>query len=331
MSLAAGLLDYLTDTESLAVVCHGNPDPDCIASALALETIANEAGVADTQIFYSGALGHQQNRAFVNLLDIDMRTATDTTPEEYEHVALVDHSTPRMASLEVGPEDVDVVIDRHSSTETVDAAIVDRREEYHATTTILIEYLLELGIEIDSRLASALLFALHRTCLDFVRRPSIHEYRAALAVYPLADLELIDHLYGAAFTHTTMDAIGEAIRNRVVRGSTLITSVSRASEDGALAQAADYLLALEGIDTVLVFGNADGGIQLSARSIDSRVDIGDVLERGFGELGDVEGDKNNATGSIEIGLLSLVEDHDAVFDLVTSQVHRRFFDALQAG
>lgn len=331
MSQAGRLFDYLGEAESLAIVCHGNPDPDCIASALALETIANEAGVTETQIFYSGALGHQQNKAFVNLIDIDMETVSATTLEEYERVALVDHSTPRTASLEMGAEDVDVIIDRHTATESVAAEVVDRREEYHATTTILIEYLLESEIEIDSRLASALLFALHRTCLDFVRRPSIHEYQAALAVYPPADLELIDHMYGAAFTHATMDAIGEAIRSRVVRGSTLVASVRRMSENGALGQAADYLLALEGIDTVLVFGNADGGIQLSARSIDSRVDIGDVLERGFGELGDVEGDKNNATGSIEIGLLSLVEDHDAVFDLVTSQVHRRFFDALQVG
>lgn len=331
MSQAGRLFDYLSEAESLAIVCHGNPDPDCIASALALETIAREAGVVDAQIFYSGGLGHQQNKAFVNLIDIDLETAADATLEAYQRVALVDHSMPRMASLEVRAEDVDVVIDCHSSTDSVDAEIVDRREEYHATTTILIEYLLELGIEIDSRLASALLFALHRTCLDFVRRPTIHEYRAALAVYPLADLELIDHLYGAAFTHATMDAIGEAIRSRVVRGSSLVAGVSRTSEDGALAQAADYLLALEGIDTVLVFGNADGGVQLSARSIDPRVDIGDVLERGFGDLGDVEGNKNNAGGTIEIGLLSMVTDRDAVFDLVTSQVHRRFFDALRAG
>ncbi|MFC7006528.1 DHH family phosphoesterase [Halalkalicoccus salilacus] len=62
MSQAGELFDYLTDTESLAIICHWNPDPDCIASALALETIAMEAGVADVRIFYSGALGHQQNR-----------------------------------------------------------------------------------------------------------------------------------------------------------------------------------------------------------------------------------------------------------------------------
>lgn len=330
MSQAVELFNYLTDTDSLAVICHGNPDPDCIASALALETIAREAGVADVRIFYSGALGHQQNRAFVNLLDIDMRTATDATLEKYGRIALVDHSTPRIGSVEVDAENVDIVVDRHSTTEAVAAPFVDRREEYRATTTILIEYLLELGIEIDSRLASALLFALHRTCLDFVRHPTVHEYRAALALYPLADLELIDHLYGAAFTHATMDTVGEAIRSRVVRGSTLVAGVSRVSEDGALAQAADYLLALEGIETVLVFGKADDSVRLSARSIDPRVDIGGVLERGFGDQGDVAGDKNGAGGTIEIGLLSMA-DPDTVFDLVSSQVHRRFFDALRIG
>lgn len=329
MSQAVELFEYLGETESLAVVCHGNPDPDCIASALAVETIAKEAGVADTRIFYSGGLGHQQDRAFVNLLAVDMETMTAATLEGFERVALVDHSTPRTALLEAN--DVDVVIDAHSVTEPVDAAFVDRHEEYRATTTMLVEYLDELEIEIDSRLASALLFALHRTCLDFVRRPTVREYRAALELYPRADLELIDQMYGAAFTHATMDAIGEAIRSRVVRGSTLVASVRRTSEEGALAQAADYLLALEGVDTVLVFGSADDGVRLSARSIDPRVDIVDVLRRGFGDMGDVNGEQGAAGGTIELGFLSESADRDAVFDLVTRRVHRRFFDALRVG
>ncbi len=96
-----------------------------------------------------------------------------------------------------------------------------------------------------------MLFALHRERLDFVREPTRREYEAALAVYPDADLEMLEQLYGSAFSPGTLDAIGRAIDSRERRGSSLIASVGVTGETDALPQAADYLLNLEGVDTVL--------------------------------------------------------------------------------
>ncbi|PSQ47979.1 phosphoesterase, partial [Halobacteriales archaeon SW_6_65_15] len=65
---AQQLAEVIEDTdEKLAIVTHDNPDPDSIASAVALQAIADTLDV-DADILYIGDIGHQENRAFVNLL-----------------------------------------------------------------------------------------------------------------------------------------------------------------------------------------------------------------------------------------------------------------------
>ena len=81
--------------EPLAVVTHNNPDPDAIASAIALTEIADHLGV-DSEAYYFGEITHQENRALVNLLSLSL---TATTPEsfavdEFGAIALVDHARP---------------------------------------------------------------------------------------------------------------------------------------------------------------------------------------------------------------------------------------------
>lgn len=73
MTRAQELHQLLTDGTEINIVCHNNPDPDCLASALALGRIAAAAGIDEHHIFYSGDISHQQNRAFVNLIDIDLQ------------------------------------------------------------------------------------------------------------------------------------------------------------------------------------------------------------------------------------------------------------------
>ncbi|MDQ2051517.1 bifunctional oligoribonuclease/PAP phosphatase NrnA [Natronolimnohabitans sp. A-GB9] len=328
MSRAAELVSVLETTASLAIVCHDNPDPDCLASALALEAIATDHGVEDVTITYGGEISHQQNRAFINMLDISLEPLETTTIEDYDCLGFVDHSQPGQnteLSADVTPE---IVVDHHPG-ETVDATFEDVRTRIGATATIFIEYLRELETELTVRLASALLFALHRERLDFVREPTRLEYEAALTVYPDADLETLEQLYGSAFSPGTLDAIGRAIATRERRGSSLVASAGKTGESDALPQAADYLLNLEGVDTVLVYGIVGDAIRLSARSIDPRVHIGETLQTAFGELGAVGGHHDMAGGRIELGLFADEgDDTDELLEFAGGRLTRRFFDAL---
>ncbi|SEV88843.1 DHH family phosphoesterase [Natrinema salifodinae] len=328
MSRADELASVLESADSLAIVCHDNPDPDCLASAIALEAIAVDHDVDDVAIAYGGEISHQQNRAFVNLLDISLRTISETDLGAYDSVSFVDHTRPG-ANTEV-PVAVapDIVVDHHPG-DSSGATFEDVRSDYGATATIFVEYLHDLEVDLTPRLASALLFALHRERLDFVREPTRREYEAALAVYPDADLETLEQLYGTAFTPGTLDAIGRAIASRERRGSSLVASVGKTTETDALPQAADYLLNLEGVNTVLVYGIVDGAIRLSGRSIDPRVHMGETLKDAFDELGAVGGHHDMAGGRIELGLFADEgDDADELLDFVGDRLTRRFFDSL---
>jgi nanoRNase/pAp phosphatase (c-di-AMP/oligoRNAs hydrolase) len=57
----AGLLAAVRDTDSLLILTHNNPDPDAIASAVALNfLLANKLGV-ESHIAYEGIIGRAEN------------------------------------------------------------------------------------------------------------------------------------------------------------------------------------------------------------------------------------------------------------------------------
>jgi nanoRNase/pAp phosphatase (c-di-AMP/oligoRNAs hydrolase) len=331
MTHAASLRDLLGTGEELTIVCHNNPDPDCLASALALGRLAAAAGIDERRILYSGEISHQQNRAFINLLDIDLQEFdADIVQDRPEGalLAFVDHSTPGVNNRVPEGTAVDIVVDHHPA-EQIEARFVDHREGIGATATILTEYVQELDVEVDTTLATALLFAIRRETLGFLRGSTSAEYTAAAFLHDTADRSLLRELSSPSVTGETVDAIGRSIGNRMVRGSVLVTHVGRTSERDALPQAADYLATLEGVETAIVFGIVDQSIQLSARSTDTRLHIGEVLDDAFGDVGSAGGHREMAGGEVQLGIFAdAVGDDIDLIKLVERVVTARLVAAL---
>ncbi|QIO23407.1 bifunctional oligoribonuclease/PAP phosphatase NrnA [Haloarcula sp. JP-L23] len=331
MSHAQTLWDLLSDSDELTIVCHNNPDPDCLASAVALGQIAASTGIDERHILYSGEISHQQNRAFVNLLDVELRPFD---PELVQNrpsgslLAFVDHSKPGANNRVPEGTAVDIVLDHHPA-EDVEATFVDHREDVGATATILAEYVRELPMDPDARVATALLFAIRRETLGFLRGVTRKEYEAASYLHDYADSDLLRQLSSPAVSGATVDAIADAIHNRSVRGSVLISHVGRTSERDALPQSADYLATLEGIETAIVFGIIDDTIQLSARTTDSRVHIGEVLASAFDDEGSAGGHREMAGAEVPLGIFSdYTSDDDVLVGIVEQVINSRLLAAL---
>jgi len=306
MSTAQQLHALLADGSELNIVCHNNPDPDCLASALALGRIAAAAGIDERHIFYSGDISHQQNRAFVNLLDIDLKRFDPEVIQDRPSdslLAFVDHSVPG-ANNQVPPETaVDIVIDHHPAKD-IEARFVDHREELGAAATMLTQYVRELDIDLDDTLATALLIAIRSETLGFLRGATRAEYDAAGFLHDHTDRGLLRQISSPSVTGETLDAISTAIDNRVTKGAVLISHVGRTTERDALPQAADYLATLEGVETTIIFGIINDTIQLSARSPDPRVHIGNVLREVFEDVGSAGGHHDVAGGEIPLGIFA---------------------------
>jgi nanoRNase/pAp phosphatase (c-di-AMP/oligoRNAs hydrolase) len=326
MDAAHRLYELLGEGSEINIVCHNNPDPDCLASALALGRIAAAAGIEERHILYSGDISHQQNRAFVNQLDIELQpfesaSVRDRPPDSL--LALVDHAVPGANNRLDEETRIDVVIDHHPAEE-IDARFVDHRVEVGAAATILTEYVRTLDVYLDSRLATALLFAIRRETLDFLRGVTRDEYDAAGYLHDHADPDVLRQLSSPSITGATLDAIATAIGRRVTKGSVLISNVGRTTERDAIPQAADYLASLEGVETAIVFGLIDDAIHLSARAPDPRIHIGNSLREAFDDVGSAGGHHDVAGGEIPLGLFADYTSDDAkLFDIVERVVTAR--------
>jgi len=313
----------------LAILTHDNPDPDSIASAVALQAIA-EAHDVDADILYHGDIGHQENRAFVNLLGIELLPLTEVESlDEYGLVALVDH----MKSGDIGLETaVDVFIDHYEPESDYDADFMDVRPNVSSTSTILTKYIQEFDLSPDEAVATALLYGIRAETLDFKRDTTPADLTAAAYLYPFANHDTLEQVESPSMSPETLDVLAEAIQNRQVQGSHLVSNAGFIRDRDALAQAAQHLLNLEGITTTAVFGIADDTIYLAARSKDIRINIGNVLEDAYGGIGETGGHSTQGSVEIPLGLFTGIEasedNRDTLLSLAEEAVRKKLFDAM---
>ncbi|ADB57104.1 DHH family phosphoesterase [Archaeoglobus profundus] len=310
----------------LGIFTHDNPDPDAISSALALKEIARYYGV-EADILYYGDIMHQENRAMVNLLEIEMLKADEVDLSIYDKFAIVDCSKPGVNNSIPQNIHISIVIDHHPA-EDVMADFVDIRTDVGACATILTEYLKEMRITPSRTLATALFFGIKTETNNFKKNTRTADFLAAAFLYPFVDHELIEKMEGPAISTETLDVLATAIKNRQVYSSFLISFAGYITNRDVLPQAADFLLRLEGISTVLVFGILKDKVYISARNKDVRINIGEVLKRAFGDVGSAGGHAHSGGAQIPLGIFGEVTDRDALAKLVTEAIKKRFLNAL---
>jgi nanoRNase/pAp phosphatase (c-di-AMP/oligoRNAs hydrolase) len=319
----------LRDIDRLAVVTHDNPDPDALASALALARVAETAG-CPTEVCYYGEITHQENLAFVNVLGMSLRNlGPDDDLEEFDGIALVDHSRPSVNDQLPSDLPVDIVIDHHPPRSPVDARFVDLRSDVGATSTLLVDYLDRFNISIGEDLATALLFGIHIDTDGFSREVAEADFAAGARLVPTVDFATLERIESPSISPKTFGIIADAISNRRIEGSVLLTCVGNLAERDALAQAADRLLNMDGITTVLVYGIKDGQIFISARARGADIDLGESLRDAFGQIGSAGGHVDMAGAQIELGVLGEADDREeSLHNIVEEMVASRFLDVL---
>ena len=317
----------------LAVVTHDNPDPDAIASAVALGELAARAG-CEVSLCYYGDISHQENRAFVNLLEYDLVTLDsedDAALDAYDGFALVDHSRPGVNDQLPEELPIDIVIDHHPPRLPVEARYVDLRSGVGATSTLLVDYFRRLGVELSEPIATGLLFGIRVDTKDFRREVSAEDFEAAAQLVERADMDALQRIEDPSVSGETLAIIGRAIDNREEEGSVLLSCVGQVSDRDALAQAADQLLDLEGIHATMVYGVLDGTIYISARARGADIDLGEALRDAFGQIGSAGGHADMAGAQITLGVLDSVDDREeSLHSIVSSVVNDRFLDAVQS-
>ncbi|MFB6071181.1 MAG: DHH family phosphoesterase [Halanaeroarchaeum sp.] len=315
-------------SDGVAIVTHDNPDPDSIASAAALQAIVEHLG-GDADILYFGDIGHQENRAFVNLLEIELTPYEEVDIDDYDTIALIDPAKAGETNVE---RDVDIFIDHYDTDAEIDADFVDVRPNVSATSTILTKYIQEFDLSVSEAVATALLYGIRAETLDFRRDTTPADLTAAAYLYPFANHDTLEQVESPNMSPETLDVLAEAIANREVQGSHLVSNAGFINSRDALSQAAQQLLNLEGITTTAVFGIIEDTIYLAARSKDIRMNIGNVLSDAFAEIGEAAGHSTQASAEIPLGIFTGIEttedNRDTLLSLTEEAVKRKLFDAM---
>ncbi|MGB1689642.1 MAG: DHH family phosphoesterase, partial [Candidatus Poseidoniaceae archaeon] len=181
---ASEVLRRLSDEEDskILIVCHDNPDPDSLASALAMKHLCDSLGHTST-IIHGGMIEHQQNRAMVKLLEMDVRKLIldweiEDLLNESDVVICVDFSHPGANNILPTTCVPHIVIDHHTSEVRPAGDVILVRSEFAATSSLIASVLMNSGVEMNSKVATALAFGIRTDTLGFTRSFNAVDLRA---------------------------------------------------------------------------------------------------------------------------------------------------------
>lgn len=312
----------------IAILLQTNPDPDGISSGLAFQRYVKALGV-DADIIYDGQIGHQQNRALVNLLNIELLHARRNRVkfEKYGAFALVDVATNANCAL---PKDIEptIVIDHHSVPSGEIKAKYQDIAAVGATATILANYLKYAGIELDKPTATALSLGILTDTMSFTRGATELDFATFEELLPSVDKELLGRLRSPAISPDTLGVLARAIRSSKLKGGYLITNVGFIKDRDAIPQAADFLLNREGAMTTLIYGIGEDAVYVSARTNDIRLHIGQVLKDSFGDIGSAGGHSTMAGAAIPLKAFGKDVDKKTLKGAVDRAIGRKFLEVV---
>jgi nanoRNase/pAp phosphatase (c-di-AMP/oligoRNAs hydrolase) len=311
------LESVLKSGKTMAIIMHDNPDPDCISSALSLQLIAQKTGV-HSDLYHGGQIGYSENRILVEILDLTLinpRSGKKSDFTSYDITAFVDHSPWDYTSIarDVTP---DIVIDHHIPA-PFHARFTDVREDAGSTSTILLEYLQLFDIDISSKLATALFYGLLVDTNNLRRGISEADIEALRILRNKIDPELLSRIERVGFmkgmrkSHEDTDfleVLAEAVKNMEVVETVAFSYVGTVKYRDAVSRAADFLLKMEHIDVVLVYGIVGEVLYVSARSWDGQLHIGQLMKSAFKGMGKAGG--HPLIGGATIPLKNLPENFE---------------------
>lgn len=301
-SVTRGLAALAGKTD-LLVCPHDNPDPDALAAAWAMSILLQHELDANVTVAFGGIIGRAENRAMVRELNIKLRRLENLDPDAFDGVLFID-TQPQARNHSV-PESIPVLgcVDHHEGVDT-GAGIpwFDVRPDGQATAAIVLEYLIETGIEVDSHLATAILYALKSDTRDFSRGATDRDLAAHDHVLQLADRRVLGIISNPQLDHGYFEALQDALDDTDLYGPVSTVFLHRLLYPDLVAEMADLFVRRRGTHWCLCAGPHDGYLRFSLRSELESANAGQLARELVREHGGGAGGHGQcAGGSIHIG------------------------------
>jgi nanoRNase/pAp phosphatase (c-di-AMP/oligoRNAs hydrolase) len=303
---AGKLLRFLdenrTSLSPMLILAHDFPDPDALAAAFGLQHLLQAGFGIESRIAYRGEIGRTENRAMVRLLKIPIRKLSAGWLKRCPNVALVDTQpsfennpfpTSRRASL---------VIDQHPSdvVPQADLAIVD--PNCGATCVIVGCALLQRGLEIPERVATALAYGILTDTLGLYRAHRQDVVDTYLQVLSHADVRMLARIQNPVRTRKFFATLSQGIRGATMYRRLLVSHLGTVETPDLVSQVAEFLLAYRRAAWCLVTGRYKGRLYASLRTNVAGAAAGEVLRESFGSPRAAGGHGVIAGGSCRVAI-----------------------------
>jgi nanoRNase/pAp phosphatase (c-di-AMP/oligoRNAs hydrolase) len=289
------------DARNVLILPHNNPDPDAIASAVALRHLLMQRLDVEAHIAYRGIIGRAENRALVRYLGHPLRRQVRSDLDQSDTIALVD-AQPGAGNITLPPEPkIAIVIDHHPRRDTMpEAAYVDVRPEVGATSTILTEYLRAAGTEISSPIATALFYGIKSDTMGLLRDTSKADAAAFCHLQAYVDMEALSRIEHTQVPAEYFQRFAATLQAACAYDSVLIVYLGSVSYPDLGAEMADILLRLKGIQWVVCISTYKDVLVVSVRTRKRR-GAGLLVQEIVGDLGTAGGHGAMASGQISLG------------------------------
>ena len=287
---------YFADADRVLILLHHDPDPDALASGLALRALLHRTKATAIIGAFHGVT-RPENLRMANLLDIQVQALTAESLGEFDRIATVDVQPHYFGGL-LGR--VDLVVDHHPERSGYTTIFKDIRPDYGSTATILTEHLRATGVNISERIATAMLYAIKSDTLFLSRQTNRSDLEAFTYLYPLADPALVRKMEGSEITLERLRHVTQGVQSGQMRDQVFAAHVGQAPREDLVPYVADFLLQLEGVKWSVVSGIVGDRLVVSVRNLGYSRNAGEFVKRWFNDIGSAGGHRAMAKAVVPL-------------------------------
>jgi nanoRNase/pAp phosphatase (c-di-AMP/oligoRNAs hydrolase) len=318
------ILEYVRGKGKVLIVAHDNPDPDSLAAAFALRHLLEVSENIDATITFGGIIGRGENRAMVKELEIKTVPLDGLDLKQFGVICMVDTQPGTGNNSFPTDREVHIVVDHHPLREqTKSCKLVDVRENYGASATMLYEYLLSQEIYVGTKLATILFYAIKSETQDLGREWTQSDRAAYLNLLQLSNNRILYNITHSQVPREYFSCYNRAIENARLYDSSLVFNLYEIDNPDVVAEMADFLLRMDGVDIVLGMGRFNEKMILSLRTSSHDIYAGQIIQDVVDKLGTAGGH-----GMIAGAQISPMTGNQAVLHELESTLTKRLLRAL---
>jgi nanoRNase/pAp phosphatase (c-di-AMP/oligoRNAs hydrolase) len=310
----------LHEAERVVFVSHINPDPDSLGSMFGLAHLVETRLGKKTLITRDGLVSRAENRAMVDVLNLDLMPVEDVRWRADDAVVMVDSQPNTGRHSITDASDLYAVLDHHDTPGDLDGVpFVDVRATLGATCTLVTKYLVEQNVPIPEKVATALLYGIETEVTGFPREAGDADDEALIYLYPLADKDIIAQIRNARLPQSHFECMLQALQSSFIYDRLMISWVDELPQPDHAAEIVDFMIRFEKIDWSVCAGVYQDKLILSVRAGIEDARAGDLLRQVVGKLGRAGGHDRRAGGCIR-----LASTAPSAIDELQSELRRRF-------